>query len=151
MVISNFLYFKFSGPKKETQSCFGLYLSSTFCDKDQVFTCWVTYMHIDHMYPQPKENVCRIYRLCLRSHQNFEFFLVVTMKKTFFGSKNSKFRIRYHHRNVFTYLCVKDHVSKLWRLLKKWTKGTFILRPTFVCLRKKNGCFYVPLCKRSCL
>ena len=79
------------------------------------------------------------YTVCAWEVIKFLRFLVVTMKKTFFGSENSKFRLRHHHRNVFTYLYVKDHVSKLWRLLKKWTKGTFILRPTFVCLCKKNG------------
>ena len=64
-------------------------------------------------------------------------FLVVTKKKTFFVSKNSKFWLRYHHWKVLTYLCVKDHVSKLWRFFKKWTNVWVNCTPVPLCLWQK--------------
>ena len=86
-----------------------------------IFMIFATYMHIDHMQPQPKEDVCRKHRFCLRSHQIYEVFQQTLRRKLFLISKNSKFRIRYHHRKVLTYLCVKDHVSKSCHFFRKWS------------------------------
>merc|ERR1711954_270977 len=86
-------------------------------------------MHIEHMYPQLKVNNCKKHRFQLRGHKNFEFFLVVTKKTTFFIRTKSKFRLCHDQEKGSTYLCVKVHVSKSSRFFRNRPYVFFNLCP----------------------
>ena len=108
-------YKPYVSPRSKASRLMNTWMISAACFKvffgtpDFYDFCYI-YAHWSYV-PSTKRECLEKTPFLLEKPSTFWGFLVVIKKKTFFVSKNSKFRLRYHHRNVFTYLCVKYHVS----------------------------------------